>query len=343
MTASPSRSADKSMFPDENAMMMDRRSFLQTLGTAIVAGAAMPKALAQGNPIRILVGFPPGGLPDRVARAVAEQFKRNFGVSVRVDNKPGANGRLAGQAVKNAAADGTSFLVAPASGMVHLPHVYKDLGFDPLTDFVPIAQLVQNDFALAIHPKVPAHDLTEFAAWCRAHPDQATFGSPGTGSSPHLMGLRVAKALGIGITHVPYRGGSLALADLLGGHVSSMISSTSFLLQPHRTGQVRILATTGRARSATLPRVPTFGELGMAQLTLTEGTWLLAPAGMAPDLVDTFSRAALESIKSQEMQDVLDGQTVEAPVGARALASQMREEYAERGAQIKAFGFSAAL
>ena len=324
-------------------MLIDRRSFMQTMGAATIAGAAMPMAQAQGNTIRIYVGFPPGGLPDLVARAVAEQFKRSFGVSALVDNKPGANGRIAGQAVKNAAADGSSFLVAPASGMVHLPHVYKDLGFDPLTDFVPIAQLVENDFALAIYPKVPAQNLKEFAAWCQAHPDQATFGSPGTGSSPHLMGLQIAKALGVRITHVPYRGSNLALGDLLGGHVSSMISSTSFVLQPDRTGQVRILATTGRARSATLPQVPTFEELGMKQLTLTEGTWLLAPARMAPELVEKFSKAALESIKSKEMQVVLDGQTVEAPVGASALAGQMREEYAERGAQIKAFGFSAAL
>ena len=325
-------------------MLIHRRSFMQTIGAAAaVAGAAISPAQAQSQTIRIYVGFPPGGVPDLVARAVAEQFKRSFGATVLVENKPGANGRIAGQAVKNAAADGSTFLVAPASGMVHLPHVYKDLGFDPLTDFVPIAQMVENDFALAIYPKIPAQNLKEFAAWCQAHPDKATFGSPGTGSSPHLMGLQIAKALGVTITHVPYRGSNLAMADLLGGHVSSMISTTSFVLQPHRTGQVRILATTGRARSTTLPQVPTFEELGMKQRTLTEGTWLLAPAKMPADMVEKFSRAALESVKSKEMQIVLDGQTVEAPVGARELARQMREQFDERGAQIKAAGFSASL
>lgn len=324
-------------------MSLIRRVFLRQLGAAAVTGFAAAPLFAQRGPIRVYVGFPPGGLPDLVARAVAEQFKRSMGVAAVVENKPGANGRIAGQAVKNAAPDGTSFLVAPASGMVHLPHVYKDLGFDPLTDFVPIAQMVENDFALAINSRIPATNLTEFAAWCRANPAQATFASPGTGSSPHLMGLQIAKALGVTISHVPYRGSNLALADLLGGHVASMISSTSFVMQPHKTGQVRILATTGRARSKVLSEVPTFEESGMKQLTLTEGTWLLAPARMPADLVEKFSQAAIESIKSKEMQVVLDGQTVEAPVGAKDLARQMREEYDERGAQIKAAGFSAAL
>lgn len=308
-----------------------------------MTGFAAGTLFAQRGPIRVYVGFPPGGLPDLVARAVAEQFTRSMGVAAVVENKPGANGRIAGQAVKNAAPDGTSFLVAPASGMVHLPHVYKDLGFDPLTDFVPIAQMVENDFALAINRRIPATNLKEFAAWCQANPAQATFASPGIGSSPHLMGLQIAKALGVTIVHVPYRGGNLALGDLLGGHVASMISSTSFVMQPHKTGQVRILATTGRARSKVLPDIPTFDESGMQQLTLTEGIWLLAPARMPADLVEKFSQAAIESIQSKEMQVVLDGQTVGAPVGAKDLARQMRDEYERRGAQIKAAGFSAAL
>lgn len=324
-------------------MLTTRRNFIHHIGAAALIGSATVPARAQSTTIKIFVGFPPGGLPDLVARAVADQFKKSFGVTALVENKPGANGRIAGQAVKNAAADGSTFLITPASGMVHLPHVYKDLGFNPITDLVPIAQMVENDFALSIYPKIPVQTLQEFAAWCKANPAQATFASPGTGSAPHLMGLQIAKALGVKLTHVPYRGGALALGDLLGGHVSSMISTTSFVLQPHRGGQVRILATTSRARSTTLAQVPTFAELGMPQLTLTEGTWLMAPARMPAELVEKFSKAAMESVKTKEMQLVLDGQTVEAPIGAKELAKQMREEYEERGALIKAAGFSAAL
>jgi len=322
-------------------MTLHRRTFLHALATAM--GAAATGVFAQAGPVKVYVGFTPGGVPDLVARAVAEQFKHSLGVAALVENRPGANGRIAGQAVKNAAPDGSAFLVTPASGMVHLPHVYKDLGFDPLTDFTPIAQMVENDFALAVSSKIPAQNLKEFAAWCKANPQQATFASPGTGSAPHLMGLQIGKALGVTLMHVPFRGSALGLTNLLGGHVAAMISTTSFVLQPHRTAQVRILATTGRARSTTLPNVPTFEELGMPQLTLTEGTWLMAPAKMPAELVDKFAKAAIESTRNREMQVVLDGQTVAAPLGARELARLMRKEYDERGAEIKATGFSAAL
>lgn len=319
---------------------LQRRDLL----SAIIAASgllALP-VWAQRGPIRIFVGFPPGGLPDLVARAVAEQFKRSLEMPAVVENRPGANGRIAGQAVKNGAADGTVFLVAPASGMVHLPHVYNDLGFDPLTDLAPVAQLCENDFALAINAKLPVQNLKEFAQWAQANPAQASFASPGTGSSPHMMGLQIARALGIKLTHVPYRGSNLGLADVIGGHVAGMVASTSFFMQPVKAGSLRVLATTGAARSSVLPQVPTFQELGMPQLTLVEGTWLLAPAKTPQAIIDKSAAAALEAIKSREMQGFLDGQTVAAPLGPRELAKLMREEFDRRGASIKAIGFTAA-
>ncbi|MBL8339132.1 MAG: twin-arginine translocation pathway signal protein [Rhodoferax sp.] len=311
------------------------------LGAAAAGIAALP-AWAQRGPIRIFVGFPPGGLPDLVARALAEQFKRSFDLPAVVENRPGANGRIAGQAVKNGASDGTIFLVAPASGMVHLPHVYNDLGFDPLTDFAPVAQLCENDFALAINAKLPAQNIKEFAQWAQAQPAQASFASPGTGSSPHMMGLQMARALGIKLTHVPYRGSNLGLADVVGGHVAGMVASTSFFMQPVKAGSLRVLATTGRARSSLLPQVPTFQELGMPQLTMVEGTWLLAPAKTPAAVVDKYAAAAIEALKSREMQGFLDGQTLPAPLGPKDLAKLMREEFDRRGASIKAIGFTAA-
>lgn len=311
------------------------------LGAAAAGIAALP-AWAQRGPIRIFVGFPPGGLPDLVARALAEQFKRSFDLPAVVENRPGANGRIAGQAVKNGASDGTIFLVAPASGMVHLPHVYNDLGFDPLTDFAPVAQLCENDFALAINAKLPAQNIKEFAQWAQAQPAQASFASPGTGSSPHMMGLQMARALGIKLTHVPYRGSNLGLADVVGGHVAGMVASTSFFMQPVKAGSLRVLATTGRARSSLLPQVPTFQELGMPQLTMVEGTWLLAPAKTPAAVVDKYAAAAIEALKSREMQGFLDGQTLPAPLGPKDMAKLMREEFDRRGASIKAIGFTAA-
>jgi len=325
-------------------MSIDRRQFIRGFGAAAAATAAttaLPVWAQQRGPIRIFVGFPPGGLPDLVARALAEQFRKSFDVPSVVENRAGANGRIAGQAVKAAAPDGNTLLVAPASNLVHLAHVYNDLGYDVLTDFAPVAQVVENDFALAISAKIPAKNLQEFAAWCRAHPKEATFASPGTGSSPHLMGLQIGRALNIPFAHVPYKGSNFALTDLAGGHIASMVASTSFMLQPLKSGSLRILGVTGNARSTVLPDVPTFKEAGLAQLFMTEGTWLLAPAKTPAAVVERLAAAAIESLKGKEMAGVLDGVTTPAPLGPRDLARAMREEYDKRGAIIKAFGFTA--
>ena len=157
-----------------------------------------------------------------------------------------------------------------------------------------------------------------------------------------MMGLQMARALGIKLTHVPYRGSTLGLADVVGGHVAGMVASTSFFMQPVKAGSLRVLATTGRARSSLLPQVPTFQELGMPQLTMVEGTWLLAPAKTPAAVVDKYAAAAIEALKSREMQGFLDGQTLPAPLGPKDLAKLMREEFDRRGASIKAIGFTAA-
>jgi len=319
-------------------MSLNRRQFAASVAAASLISQPFA-ALAQRGGMRIFVGFPPGGLPDLVARAVADQLRQSFGTPVVVENRPGANGRIAGQAVKNAAPDGNTFLVAPASNIVHLPHVYSDLGYDPIKDFAPVAQMVENDFAFTISSKIPATNLREFAAWCAKNPDKATFASPGAGSSPHLMGVMVAKSLGTRLTHVPYKGSSFALTDLVGGHVSAMMSSTSFVVQQHKSNQVRILATTGRSRSSVLPQVPTFQEQGMAELTLTEGTWLLAPAKTPQAIIDKASDAAVLSVQGPEMQAVIDGQTIAAPLGAIVMRRLMLAEFEKRGAQVKANGF----
>lgn len=320
--------------------MIDRRTLLQSLALAGAAGC-VPALRAQGQVMKIFVGFPAGGLPDMVARALVDPLSKATGWSAVVENRPGANGRLAAQAVKNAPPDGRSLLITPASGMVHLPHVYKDLGYDPFADFVPVAQLVDNDFAFAISPKIPARNLKEFAEWANKNPAQATFGSPGLGSAPHFMGVTLARALQTRLAHVPYRGNNFALTDMSGGHIGSLIASTSFLAQAHKAGSVRILGTTGRARLASLPDVPTFQEQGIGQLTISEGTWLMAHAKTPAALVDKLADGALASLATPEMAPVIQGQASAAPLKGAALAKVMREDYDRRGAAIRAANFSA--
>jgi tripartite-type tricarboxylate transporter receptor subunit TctC len=320
-------------------MSLNRRHALQAL--ALAAGGMHIAGRAQGSATKILVGFPPSGLPDMVARALADPLGRTLGVPVLVDNRPGANGRLAAQAVKAAAPDGRTLLITPASGMVHLPHVYKNLGYDPFADFAPIAQLVENDFAFTISPKIPAKTLAEFVAWCRKNPDLATYGSPGLGSAPHLMGATLIRDAGAPMRHVPYRGNNYAITDMSGGHITAMFSATTFVTPGHKAGLVRVLATTGQKRSTGLPDVPTFAELGLKGMTIVEGTWLMAPAKTPPAVVEKLASAAIAACRSPQMNSALQGQAVAAPLGPVALAAVMREEYDRRGAAIRAAGFTA--
>lgn len=321
-------------------MNCNRRNALQALAAAGAAWA-VPGAQAQAATARILVGFPPGGLPDMVARAIAEPIGQALGVAAVVDNRPGANGRIAAQAVKNAAPDGRTVLLCPASAMVHLPHVYKDLGYDPFTDFVPVAQVVENDFAFAISPKIPARDLKEFAAWCRANPQAATYGTPGPGSLPHFMGVALAKALGVTLNHIPYKGTNFAITDLGGGHIAAMISSSTFVVTPHQNGQVRVLGVTGRQRLPALPDVPTFLEQGITPLNITDGTWVMAPAKTPQAMVDKLAEAVISSLQGREMKQVTSGQAQAAPLRPAALRERMRQEFDQRGSYIRAAGFSA--
>jgi tripartite-type tricarboxylate transporter receptor subunit TctC len=260
---------------------------------------------------------------------------------VVVENRPGANGRIAGQAVKAAAADGFTYWVAPASNIVHLPHIYSDLGYDVLTDFVPVAQVVENDFAFAISAKVPVTNLKEFADWCRKNPDKAAFGSAGSGSVTHMFGLLMGKELGVKLLYVPYKGNTLVLNDVAGGHLSGIVAVTSTLTQQHKAGTVRILATTSRTRSVVLPQVPTFAELGMGQLTLNEGTWVLARAGTPQTMIEKASIAAMQAAGSRELPALNEGQTIAAPLGPIELRQLLQSEFARRGAMVKSIGFRA--
>ena len=208
-------------------------------------------------------------------------------------------------------------------------------------DFAPVAQVCENAFAFAISGKIPATTMAEWVAWCRQNPDKASFGSPGQGSSPHFMGVTLARALGLTMNHIPYRGNNFALTDSAGGHISGMVSTTGQLLAPHRGGQMRILGVTSPKRLAELPEVPTFAELGVPALTLTEGTWVMASSKTPPAVVNRLSEAIVESLKDAAAVQALKVQADIAPLGSRALAARLRKDYDERGAGIKAAGFTA--
>jgi tripartite-type tricarboxylate transporter receptor subunit TctC len=278
--------------------MLSRRSF-SIAGAAAVIGAP---ALAQSDALRIVVGFPAGGVVDVVAREVAEALKTVLGRSVIVDNRPGAGGRLGVMAVKGATADGNTLLLTPSSIMTLYPSVLSKLPYDTQADFAPVSTVCLSTNALAIGPHVPARTLAEFIVWCKANPKDANYASPGAGSAPHFLGAQIAQAAGVDLLHVPYKGAPDILTDLYGGRVAAFVTALSNAVQPHRDGKMRILVTTGERGSPLLPDVPTAREAGYGALTVTEWFGLLAPAATPAERVTALHAAVAKAVTSDSVK-----------------------------------------
>jgi tripartite-type tricarboxylate transporter receptor subunit TctC len=280
--------------------MLNRRSF-SVYGLA--AGLGAP-AFAQSDPLRIVVGFPAGGVVDVIARELGEALKPHLGGrAVIVEAKPGAGGRIGVAAVRTAAADGNTLLFTPSSIMTLYPHVFSKLGYDTLKDFVPISPVCLSANALAVGMHVPVNTLGEFITWCKANPKDASYASPGAGSAPHFLGAHIASAAGVEMLHVPYKGAPDILNDLYGGRIASFVTALSNAVQPHLGGKMRVLVTTSPKRSTLLPNVPTVAEAGFPQLTGVEWFGLLAPAGTDPGRVAQLSAAVAKAVASERIKE----------------------------------------
>lgn len=248
-------------------------------GGALAAALALPGALrAQATrTTRLVVGFPPGGAIDVVARLVAKGLEERLGTVV-VDNRAGAGGRIAAETVKQAEPDGSTLLFAPAAVFAIYPHIHRNLRFDPAADFVPVGGLCQYPFAIAAGPASQAATLAALLQEARARPGALAYASPGLGTPQHFIGAGLARAGGVQMLHVPYRGGGEAMKDFLGGQVASMVAVAQVLVPQHRAGKARVLAVSSAARDPALPEVPTFAEAGFPGLTLDDWFALFAPA-----------------------------------------------------------------
>ena len=200
--------------------------------------------MAQQSPLRIVFPFSAGGAADAVARLLAERLQTSLGRAAIVENRTGAAGRIGVKSVVQAEADGATLLFVPGPLIALHPHIFQNLGYDPLADLLPISQVMQSDLALAAAPNVPTGTLPELAAWLRSNPAHAIFGSPGVGSSSHLAVVEWVRLAGLDVRHVPYRGTPAALPDLLAGHLPLYVAATPELIEQHRAGRIRIVATT---------------------------------------------------------------------------------------------------
>ena len=320
-----------------------KRNLLKML--ALVAGLSClgwsTQVLAQDKPtMKILVGFPPGGSADVVARLLAERLRTSLDQNVIVKNKPGAAGRIALGEVKRAAADGNTLILAPSGGLVILPWLYKNLGYDPVKDFTAVARVTTFDFAVTAGPGAPAGDIKAVMAWLKANPGKANYATSGAGTVPHFAGLLIAQATATPLTHVAYKGGAPAAQDLIGGQIPLMVDTASETIEHHKSGKLRILAVTGETRSAALPEVPTLKEMGI-NVEADAFFGLYGPANMSADRTQKISDAVAQALNNPEIQNRIRGfGLVPNYANSQALAASQAVHYKRWDAPIKASGYT---
>src|SRR5258706_9229066 len=234
-------------------------------GVALIALAAAVPVRAQ-DAVRLLVGFPPGGSADLIARLAADKARDALGVSVIVENRPGAGGQIAAEALKNAAPDGKTLMAAPVAVTVIAPLTHRKLTYDPEKDFAPVSLAVNFQLAFTAGPATPATTLAEYIAWVKGDPRRASFGVPAAGSLPHFFGLLLGRAIGTELVHVAYKGGAPLLNDLIGGQIPARGHGLSGAIPPHPAGEPPLPPRPRARRSPIAPEVPTFTELGYAQI-----------------------------------------------------------------------------
>jgi len=291
----------------------------------------------------VIVGFPPGGGTDVIARILADRLRGPYATTVLVENKPGAAARLSVEYVKNAEPDGSVMLFTPDFPITVYPHSFRSLNYDPLKDFTPVSPASKSMLTYNVGPAVPesVKTLAEFVQWCKANPDKASYGTTAAGGTPHFVGMMLASEARIPMTPVHYRGGAPALQDLIGGHVPASINPISESMASAKAGTIRILAVTGPRRSAFLPEVPTMAESGYNVIV---ESWLgvFVPAKTPADVVNALSAAIAEAVKSSQMIDNLakvgNTPTFQTPA---EFAATVKADIARWAPVVKASGFVA--
>jgi tripartite-type tricarboxylate transporter receptor subunit TctC len=289
--------------------MTTRRAFTQSLlGSAALSALGLPlTANAQGSldMARILVGFPPGGTTDVMARRVADKLRGGYAGNVIVENKPGAGGQIAISTLKTSPADGSALLLTPSSMLSVYPFTYAKLPYT-LDDLAPVSVGCFFSHGFGVGPAVPASVKTvkEFLAWAKANPDKANYGSPAAGSIPHLTAALLNKITNSNLSHVPYRGSAPGIQDLLGGQISAMCSPVGDYLAHVKSGKLRLLATSGAQRSPFTPDVPTFKEQGI-DISVREWYGFFLPAKATPEARRRAAAYLQPVLNSKEMIEAL--------------------------------------
>lgn len=314
--------------------------FVASRRRVLLAGAAVSGIWAlnlraqPSRTIRILVGFPPGGGTDALARLLAEHLKEALGANVIVENRPGAGGQIAAQALKSAAPDGTTLLISHDHTISILPLVVKNPGFDPARDFVPVAAFATFVNALALSSGTPAKSFNEYVGWVRSQGGKSAIGVPAPASVPEFLVKVIGEQYKLDLVSAPYRGSAPMIGDMLGNQIPAGIGSVPEFVENHKAGKLRVVAVLGGSRQPALPEVPTFAELGLAGFEDVPYYGFFAPAGTPKTALDEFSAALGKVIAIAEVRQRMTalGLTVNHMTGAQLAARE--RAYAQVWAEI---------
>lgn len=307
----------------------------------LALSAATAAAHAQGypaRPVRLVVGFTPGGGVDINARLLASKLSEYFGQQVLVDNRPGAGTNIANEHVAKSPPDGYTLLVNTAAVAINMS-LYKKLPFDTLRDFAPVSVFSMSPNILVIHPSVPVKNVKELVALARSKPGKLNFSSAGSGTTQHLSGELFKLRTKTDIVHVPYKGSAPSLTALIGGEVDLSFANIPAIFQHVKAGRLRPLATTGPQRAELMPEVPTMRESGVNGVEVVVWYGVLAPANTPRDIVSTLSGAVIKATRSPDIKQRLLDQGAE-PVGntPEEFAKLLREEVAKWAEVVKVSG-----
>lgn len=277
------------------------------LGLLLGSSGNLMAQPVEGGTVRILVGFAPGGAVDAVARAFAEQLRQETKATVMVENRPGATGTLAIDAMLSASANGETVALIPSSVLALTPFVMKAVRHDALRDFTTLGNLAEYGFAFAAGPASQARSVEQYKTWAQQNPESSSFASAGAGTPQHFLGVQLERLLGIGMTHVPYRGGSAAVTDVIGGQVPLLATTETFLVPHEGQGRLHTLLVTSRARNPMLPNAPTAREAGFPELEATDWYGLFASAKTSAEHVAQWRAAVGKVLERPQFSDAMRG------------------------------------
>ena len=286
---------------------LNRRRTLSTLLASLLGvvatWAAVPASAQEGSPAKIIVGFPAGGSFDAIARLIADKAKTELNRPIVVDNKAGAGGRIAVDALKASPADGSVVMLGPDALTALYPFTFKKLNYDPKKDLVPIGTAAEFAFSFAVGTAPKVNTWAEYVTWAKANPKDANFGIPALGAPHHFFGILLGNAINVPMQHVPFQGSAPINLALMGGQISSSIDVASSQVENHKAGKIKMLAVSTEQRIPQAPDVPTFTELGFPAISGAGFNALYAPAGTPANAVDAWNKALA---KVMAMPDVIE-------------------------------------